>query len=115
MGETISKKGSTLIARTDGKGQPPFEVVTTRGYDGGPMCVGMFYDYKIASRVMNLIEDGAITIEQTSRYFIIRDNSDNSLAWNNTIGWVGSDIYTVFTEEETKRFNLPTGGRWVQL
>jgi len=35
--------------------------------------------------------------------------------WSNEFGWVDLESATRFTEDETKRLNLPTGGEWKKL
>lgn len=38
--------------------------------------------------------------------------SGEKLWWSNEIGWVDKKSATRFTEEETKKLNLPMGGAW---
>lgn len=38
-----------------------------------------------------------------------------SLYWNNKQGWVDYDNATVYSQEESQRFKLPTDGKWVEV
>lgn len=46
--------------------------------------------------------------------WIIEHESDRTLCWSNSDGWV-SETYDTFTDEERFTLNLPINGKWVYV
>ena len=44
-----------------------------------------------------------------------KDDTNEVLYWNNQDGWTLKPYATRFTEEEKRKFNLPTLSKWVRL
>jgi hypothetical protein len=46
--------------------------------------------------------------------WIIVNSDDESLAWNNDLGWT-EDEFDTFSPEERETLNLPINGEWRQI
>lgn len=51
----------------------------------------------------------------TTDFYAITNESDNGLFWSSDHGWVDTPTFDLFTREEREAWDLPIGGRWVQV
>ena len=52
------------------------------------------------------------------QHYAILHIDDENLYWDHSWGWIkveedGEDTFSIFTEDETKTYELPPGGIWV--
>jgi len=49
------------------------------------------------------------------KYMIVLRNIFKRYYWSNQYGWADQKNADRFTEEETKKYNLPAGGQWSRI
>lgn len=52
---------------------------------------------------------------KTIKHFLIQNIDNKELFWDSEYGWVDEYHAIIFTETDSKRFNLPSGGTWFKL